>query len=161
MNLKQFVCFAICVFSLMSCKNRYNEPLIEAKHIGTIAGTVAGGVAGSQIGKGVGRTAATTGGTLLGAYLGQQLGTMLDQSDYAYYDDASQTALEDSQTGIVTSWRNPDTSNFGTITPTRTYKDASGRYCREYNQTVTVKSDTSQAYGTACREPDGRWQNIQ
>ena len=44
-----------------------------------------------------------------------------------------------------------------TVTPTRTYKDDSGTYCREYQTTVTVGGEEQKAYGTACRQPDGQW----
>jgi surface antigen len=36
----------------------------------------------------------------------------------------------------------------------------SGKYCREFQQTVTIGGKTEQAYGTACRQPDGSWQIV-
>ena len=55
-------------------------------------------------------------------------------------------------------WRNPDSGNSGSITPTRTYEIANGQYCREYRQTIVIGGEPQQAYGTACRQPDGTWQ---
>jgi surface antigen len=46
------------------------------------------------------------------------------------------------------------------VTPTRTYQQSSGEYCREYQQTVTVGGKTQEAYGTACRQPDGTWKIV-
>lgn len=31
-------------------------------------------------------------------------------------------------------------------------------YCREYQTTVTVNGEQQEAFGTACRQPDGSWQ---
>ncbi|MEE8203551.1 MAG: hypothetical protein V3R74_07315, partial [Alphaproteobacteria bacterium] len=33
--------------------------------------------------------------------------------------------------------------------------------CREYQTTVNVGGQVEQAYGTACRQPDGSWQIVQ
>jgi surface antigen len=65
--------------------------------------------------------------------------------------------LESAPTGQAASWRNPDSGNSGTVTPTRTYQRSGGEYCREYTQTVRVGGKTEEAYGTACRQPDGTW----
>jgi surface antigen len=34
-------------------------------------------------------------------------------------------------------------------------KSTSRRYCREFQQTITVGGKAEQAYGTACQQPDG------
>ena len=54
-------------------------------------------------------------------------------------------------------WRNPDSGNSGSVTPIKTYAQPSGTYCREFAQTITVGGNTEQAYGHACRMPDGTW----
>ncbi len=63
-------------------------------------------------------------------------------------------------TNTSTPWRNPDSGNAGQITPIETYQAKSGKYCREYRQTVWVGGKEQQAYGTACRQPDGSWKII-
>ena len=68
----------------------------------------------------------------------------------------AQASLENSRSGRASEWRNPDSGNSGTITPTRTFEE-DGQYCREYRQTVTVGDETETLYGTACRQPDGSW----
>jgi surface antigen len=68
----------------------------------------------------------------------------------------SQYTLERSRDGQASAWYNPNNGNSGTVTPTRTVKE-NGRYCREYQQTVTIDGNTQKAYGKACRQPDGSW----
>lgn len=69
-----------------------------------------------------------------------------------------QTVLETQPTGVATAWRDPDGVVTGQVTPTHTYQIADGQYCREYQQTVVIDGQTQQAYGRACRQPDGSWQ---
>lgn len=80
-------------------------------------------------------------------------------------NEHQQRALEDAQIratrtpiGVPIRWNNGDA--YGTVTPTRDGRDADGRYCREFQQKVKVGGQKSQAYGTACRQPDGTWQIV-
>jgi surface antigen len=41
------------------------------------------------------------------------------------------------------------------------YQDNRGQYCREFTQSVTVGGKTEQAFGRACRQPDGAWKIVQ
>ncbi len=34
----------------------------------------------------------------------------------------------------------------------------SGRYCREFQQSVVIGGQSEQAYGIACQQPDGSWE---
>jgi len=68
--------------------------------------------------------------------------------------------LETSKSGTAVAWRNPDTGNRGTVTPKPAFKNNNGRYCREFQQTVTIGGRTAEAYGTACRQPDGSWKIV-
>jgi surface antigen len=124
---------------------------------GTVLGGVGGALLGSQIGHGKGSVVAGVAGGLLGAYLGNQIGAQMDRNDMAYYNQTSQRALEVAPVGQAQTWRNPDSGNYGTITPTKTYQ-SNGEYCREYQQTITVSGKTQKGYGTACRQPDGSWE---
>ena len=127
---------------------------------GTLLGAVAGAVAGAQFGKGQGRIAAVGLGTLLGAWAGNEVGASLDRADRLAMGSATNTALETRPSGTATTWRNPDSGHYGTVTPTRTIQQSSGQYCREYSQTVTIGGRTEDAYGKACRQPDGSWQIV-
>jgi len=125
--------------------------------IGALGGGALGGYAGSTIGSGRGRVVATAVGAVAGAFLGGAIGQQLDQADKERAGRTYQAALESSPVGKTATWRNPDSGNCGSITPTRTFQNGN-QYCREYQQTVTVGGRQQQAYGTACRQPDGSWQ---
>ena len=146
-------------YSTVGCTNsNWN---IKKSDIGTLTGAVGGAWLGSNVGKGKGQIAAIAAGTLLGAALGNSIGASLDKADMAYYNTVSQDTLENAKTGNEVAWRNPDTGTSGTITPVRTYQEvASQRHCREYQQTITVGGNTETGFGTACRQPDGRWKII-
>lgn len=124
---------------------------------GAVLGGVGGAVAGSQFGKGKGQLAMTAVGTLLGAFIGSEVGSSLDRADQMYASQAGQQAFETAPAGRAITWNNPDSGHYGTVTPTRTYEQAPGQYCREYQQSVTVGGEKQQSFGTACRQPDGSW----
>ena len=124
---------------------------------GTLIGAGAGALAGSQIGSGRGQLAAVAVGTLLGAFLGSEVGKSLDRADRQALERTTQSSLETAPSGTATSWRNPDSGNYGTVTPEPAYQTSSGEYCREYQQTIVVGGETQSAFGTACRQPDGTW----
>lgn len=134
-----------------------SAPVGPREGTGTLIGAGAGALLGSQVGSGNGQLLATAAGTLIGALLGQDVGQTLDRADQAYLEHTSQDALEYSRTDQTKPWVNPDSGNAGSITPTRTFQDDTGRYCREFTQTIIIDGDTQRAYGTACRQPDGTW----
>ena len=110
---------------------------------------------GSEIGDGRGRTAAIILGTMAGAAIGGAIGRSMDETDRI----KTSLALENVRTGVRTSWRNPDTSNEYSVTPTRTYTAGSGP-CREFTMDAAVGGTTEQVYGTACRQADGSWRIV-
>ncbi len=127
--------------------------------VGTGVGALAGGLAGSQIGKGSGQLWATGAGVLLGGLLGNSVGASLDKADKAYAAQAQNNAYS-APIGQTIAWNNPQSGNSGTYTPVRDGRSSSGEYCREYQTTVVVGGRSQQAYGTACRQPDGQWQVV-
>ena len=123
---------------------------------------VLGSLIGGAAGVGIAAAAGGGAGAMLGAGLGGMLiggliGNRLDARDKRMAAEAAQKAFESNRAGQTSVWKNPDTGNSGTITPTRTTQLANGQYCREYKQTITVGGEQNQAYGTACRQPDGTW----
>jgi hypothetical protein len=86
---------------------------------------------------------------------------IVNPTSQQYTVQTTQQALESGKTGSSSTWRNPDNGDSGTFTPTRTYQQEDGRQCREYQQTVTIGGKQEQAYGTACRQPDGSWQIVE
>jgi hypothetical protein len=45
------------------------------------------------------------------------------------------------------------------ITPVRTYRGATGQFCREYQRTIEVAGRDYHANGISCRMNDGKWHN--
>ncbi len=155
---KNFVIVLLSIVLITACsKNGGRDGGIKKQDAGTIVGAVGGAWIGSNVGKGKGQVAAIAAGTLLGALAGNSLGASLDKADMAYFDRTTQHALESNKTGATSTWVNPDTGNQGSITPVKTFETASGVYCREYTQTVSIGNKEQEAFGKACRQPDGSW----
>jgi len=125
--------------------------------VGAAAGAAGGGLLGAALGGGAAGIAA---GVLLGGLAGGAVGNALDQADREQAWRAQQASMENSRTGETMAWENPDSGNSGTYTPQRTYQNAEGQYCREFQQTITVGGETETAHGTACRQPDGTWKIV-
>ncbi len=147
------VLLVISAFLLAGCA----QSMGPKEGAGSLLGATAGAILGSNIGKGKGNVVAIAIGALAGAMFGQEIGRSLDRADRIAMGQNAQYALEHTRSNELTSWNNPDSGNSGSLTPTRTYKQASGKYCREYRQTVMIGGQQQDAYGTACRQPDGSW----
>lgn len=137
------------------------EGMGQKESAGTLIGAGTGAVIGAQAGKGEGRLVGVAVGTLLGALIGGEIGRSMDRADRL----AAQQAYQEAQVapiGNTISWDNPDNGHYGSVTPVRQgTNDATGEYCREFQQTVTIGGQTQQAYGVACRQPDGSWRIVQ
>lgn len=131
----------------------------DKQTVGTLLGAAAGAAIGTQIGGGTGRYAAIAGGTLLGAWLGSEVGKSLDAADKRALEDAQQEAHQ-APVGETIAWNNPDSGNSGSVTPVRDGYSNSGSYCREYRTVIEVDGERQDAYGTACRQSDGRWKIV-
>lgn len=154
-KLLKFSTVAIVLSLMTACADDYGQK----QAVGGVLGGVGGAVAGAQFGKGRGQIAAAALGTLLGAYLGSEVGKSLDRADQEAAYRAEQRAYT-SPMGQTISWNNPQSGNYGSYTPVRDGNDQSGNYCREYQSKVTVQGKTQNAYGTACRQPDGSWKIV-
>lgn len=60
--------------------------------------------------------------------------------------------------GDTIVWEEDDAS--GAVTTTRIGRTRSGLPCREFQQDITIGGTSEQAYGTACKQPDGSWKII-
>lgn len=125
--------------------------------LGAALGAAAGGLLAASGDSGAAGVAA---GVLIGGLLGGAVGSAMDAEDKRLHALTTQRALEYNRTGNAAAWRNPDTGHRGRVEPTRTYERDDGRYCREFQQTIIVGGKEEQAYGTACRQPDGSWEII-
>jgi surface antigen len=157
MRFTKYVVPGLVAVALVGCQSTGQG---EKELGGTIVGAGLGGLAGSQIGSGTGQLAAVGAGVLLGGLLGNQVGKSLDRADRAEIARAQQSAYA-APVGQQITWSNPQSGNYGTITPTREGRDTGGNYCREFQQTINVGGQPQQGYGTACRQPDGSWKIIQ
>jgi surface antigen len=92
-------------------------------------------------------------------------GKTLDKADDVYAERSAQLALEYATDGSRRPWTNPETGTTGTVTPTTTYQDKDGTYCRKYDQTIQIRQRGSKDIkgqaeakgGVACRQASGRW----
>jgi len=69
-------------------------------------------------------------------------------------------ALEVMPSGRATVWDLPEEGTRIQVVPIQTWQEPSGRYCREYTTTVLIGGQRQDAYGQACRQPDGSWQEV-
>lgn len=159
--MKKFVMtlVAVSTLGLTACTGPNNEMQWNKQTMGTGIGALAGGLAGSQIGGGSGQLWATGAGVLLGGLLGSSIGSSLDKADMAYANQAAQRA-NSAPIGQAITWNNPQSGNSGTITPVRDGYANNNRYCREYQQTITVGGKKESGYGTACQGANGDWEIV-
>jgi surface antigen len=150
-------CLTVAALALGGCQTTQGWGTKQT--VGTGVGAVAGGLAGSQFGKGHGQLWATGIGALLGGLVGSEVGASLDNADRMAMANAQYTA-NNAPIGEQIAWNNPQSGNSGYIVPVRDGTSSSGRYCREYQQTIIVGGQKQSGYGTACRQPDGSWEVV-
>ena len=157
-HIKKMSIFIVLIsFIFSACASNTWEENQKAI-IGGVGGAAAGGLIASAFNA---NTAGVLGGMVLGGLLGGAVGNRMDAADRREANRATYSALESAPSGTTTNWSNPDSGNSGTTTLTRTYQAKTGEYCREYEQTVTIGDESQAAYGTACRQPDGKWRVVQ
>jgi surface antigen len=163
--MRKFVAVAALSLSLAACQQPGTgaagpgEIGMNKTTGGALVGAGVGGLVGSQFGGGAGKGALTALGVLAGAFAGSQVGKSLDSADLAYAQRTQQQAFETAPSGRPVAWRNPDSGASGTVVPRPAYP-SNGTYCREFQQNITVGGRTQEAYGTACRQPDGSWKVV-
>jgi hypothetical protein len=72
--------------------------------------------------------------------------------------EAAQVRATAAPVGETIYWREGNASGY--VTATREGTSSAGRYCREFQHEVTIGGKSEQAYGIACRQPDGSWELI-
>ncbi len=150
----KLVAAAVVVFPLSAC----GPDVGDNQEMGTLLGAIVGGLAGAQVGDGDGQLMAVGVGTLLGALIGGEIGRTLDDVDRQLMAQTAEQALNEAPRGTSSTWQNPDNGHQGTITPLNTTQPEPGIYCREFQQTVTIGGEMQEAFGQACRQPDGTWE---
>ena len=132
----------------------------EREVTGGLMGAALGGLLGAQFGSGTGKLAGAAVGVLVGSLVGSEIGHSMDEVDRARANEAVLRS-HNAPLGEEITWNNPESGNRGTITPVRDGYAESGSYCREFYQTVEIGGRTEDAYGVACRQPDGTWRIVQ
>lgn len=148
---------ALAMVSLTACESIQNSGTKQT--VGGVTGAVVGGLLGSKVGGGSGQLWATGIGVLLGGLVGSEVGRSLDKADMVYAKRANYEA-HSAPIGEKISWNNPESGNYGSVTPVRDGADNAGRYCREYQQTIYVGGQQETGYGIACEQPDGSWEIV-
>ena len=161
LNKTREIAISIFVFSALLVSGCVTDMEQNPKQtIGKVLGAGLGALTGSQIGGGKGKLMSVAIGALAGAWFGGEIGKSLDKADRAYMRSSTQEGLEYGKIGSKTRWSNPDSGNSGVIKPTRTYQQANGQDCREFEQTVFVNQKQETATGRACRDSDGTWKIV-
>jgi surface antigen len=102
----------------------------------------------------------------LGAGVGiseYRLRQMLDRleayraEDRRLVETAVGEALEKHLSGVPVEWTNPRTGDRGRVTPIRTFRNAEGQWCREYEEVLRSADGIEQRRGIACRAAEGGW----
>ena len=127
--------------------------------VGTVAGAYVGGSLGAELGGGLGQLLGTSIGVVLGAGGGYAAGTLLDPSDYAFYNGNAQKTLSAENDGVFTDWSNSETGNGGIFRATRSFTTGDGRYCREFRAAMAVAGTIENREGSACQQADGSWRS--
>ena len=84
----------------------------------------------------------------------------LPASDRALIESTAQNALENNRSGLGSNWSNQETGNTGSVVPLRTFKTASGKNCRDFQQVITVDNVTDVVFDRACRTEQGQWKSV-
>lgn len=87
-----------------------------------------------------------------GQQAGARLALLKIEDNHIWAQGALRTALEDAASGESRTW--PAAGKSGTVVPVLTFKDKTGRFCREYSVSGTPAAS---AVGIACRDSADRW----
>lgn len=74
-------------------------------------------------------------------------------------EQAVQSALESQPSGTTAEWRGSNGAHLE-VTPLRTFKIATGHFCRDYRVIVQSVGLTRAAARTACRTEEGLWLEV-
>lgn len=151
---KPLLTILLCVVLLGGCAGSPYYGSLNYQRTGQVLGGALGGVLGAQIGHGDGRTAAIIVGTLVGSAVGGAIGRTMDRVDR----QRVRQAVWRNPTYTASTWRNPRTGVRYSVTPQRAYLDAARQLCRDFTIQAWIDGRIERIHGTACRQPDGRWQ---
>lgn len=70
---------------------------------------------------------------------------------------AMNDALSSNSNGVGANWVNPQTHDYGVITPRTAYAGSNGQQCRAYDRTWVMNGNESTYTGNACKDAEGIW----
>ena len=150
-NKRYFILFALIIFLVSSCSSIN----VDKSSFMKTTSTAVGGYFGYEFSDGDLLT--TTIGSTLGAVIGSYLVEFINQDDYYFFKQETLRILEINDNNFAMNsgyWKNPKSGNRGVVKIMGHYGSPECRLI----ENIYVKGDqTSNSYGTACREKSGQW----
>jgi surface antigen len=148
---KRVIAALIALPLLTACQSSLQSP----RDSGMAEGAVPDRAFGPEGAHGTTQAPAPVGSVAVGAFLENSVSAYMDRNDML----KTAQVLETTRNGQVTTWRNRDTGQWYTVTPTRMYDGPSGP-CREFTTIARLDDGRHKmVHATACRQPDGTWKS--
>ena len=150
-NKRYLILFTLIIFLVSSCSSIN----VDKSSFMKTTSTAVGGYFGYELSDG--DLLSTTVGSTLGAVIGTYLVEFINQDDYYFFKQETLRILEINDNNFVMNsgyWKNPKSGNRGVVKIMGHYGSPECRLI----ENIYVKGDqTSNSYGTACREKSGQW----
>ena len=150
-NKRYLILFTLIIFLVSSCSSIN----VDKSSFMKTTSTAVGGYFGYELSDG--DLLSTTVGSTLGAVIGTYLVEFINQDDYYFFKQETLRILEINDNNFVMNsgyWKNPKSGNRGVVKIVGYYGSPECRLI----ENIYVKGDqTSNSYGTACREKSGQW----
>ena len=150
-NKRYLILFTLIIFLVSSCSSIN----VDKSSFMKTTSTAVGGYFGYELSDG--DLLSTTVGSTLGAVIGNYLVEFINQDDYYFFKQETLRILEINDNNFAMNsgyWKNPKSGNRGVVKIMGYYGSPECRLI----ENIYVKGDqTSNSYGTACREKSGQW----
>lgn len=150
-NKRYLILFTLIIFLVSSCSSIN----VDKSSFMKTTSTAVGGYFGYELSDG--DLLSTTVGSTLGAVIGNYLVEFINQDDYYFFKQETLRILEINDNNFAMNsgyWKNPKSGNRGVVKIMGHYGSPECRLI----ENIYVKGDqTSNSYGTACREKSGQW----
>ena len=150
-NKRYLILFTLIIFLVSSCSSIN----VDKSSFMKTTSTAVGGYFGYELSDG--DLLSTTVGSTLGAVIGSYLVEFINQDDYYFFKQETLRILEINDNNFAMNsgyWKNPKSGNRGVVKIMGHYGSPECRLI----ENIYVKGDqTSNSYGTACREKSGQW----
>ncbi len=94
---------------------------------------------------------------ILGGVTGGALGNYLGEKDAKQYAQHHYQALDNLSAGQTSSWRDPQTGNYGSTTVHRTFTASDGALCKNFTESMHTSAKDVKETATACKASNGEW----